>query len=106
MVGSVGSGNGVNLIQSTRALNAFKSAAQTSDASKQQHIEDIAEVSGKQIKSESSSTPIDAKITPQKKEFIEEFKNFARKYSSMGITDADIMYALKYGRSVLVDKSA
>lgn len=102
MVGGITSG--ISSIQAATAMNAFKKAAQsTQKTDKTQDIQDIAQVSGKEIKAQDSNK-VEEAITPQKKEFIEEFKRFASKYNTMGISDKDIMYALKYGGNLLVDQ--
>ena len=97
----------VSAIQINRAQQAFKSAAKYSANSVDKGIDDsdVTLSLSQDYNLSNSSNSIDSVIA-QKKQYISEVKNFANQNGLSEINDNEISYALKYGRSILVDQTA
>lgn len=101
-----------SILQIKRAEQAFKNAAKysTNDLENNNNVDDSnvnislkPNYSAVNSNQSSSSATIDF---AQKSEYINEIKNFASKNGYSEISDDEISYAIKYGRSILVDQSA
>jgi|GEM_PF-4061494 len=125
MVSGVQNGN---LLQSVRAEQAFKKAARQTESLKYDFasdgldsvevlVEDSSDVNTSQntvetqnVKKEKAetqdSTEFKSSLLEYKKDFVSDFKNFINKIGNFNVKDEDIDYALRYGKSILVDQQA
>jgi len=106
--------NGVNdasALQISGALQAFKNAIRPVVKDELQEnnsvqSEDLLQQIGKQKKEDFSDIGLlksEPRLQTQTKEYISEVKDFAGKIGINDISDEEINYAIKYGRSVLAD---
>lgn len=106
-----GLGNSTSILQVKRAEQAFKTASkykteQVSDSSDDSASE-VSLNSDYNLSTNSSVNQSESDdILSQKSQMISDFKDFINKNGISDISDNDISYALKYGRSILVDQSA
>lgn len=109
MVGGISE---VNSLQALRATQAFKNATKISLNLPNSQVIDDAEVKVS-LSQESQNTLNNSKNNIQQAEnesnskkagYISEIKEYANKYGNIDINDEDINYAMRYGRSILVDQ--
>ncbi|MCK7521075.1 MAG: hypothetical protein MZV64_26980 [Ignavibacteriales bacterium] len=108
--------SGNSNIQTIRALQAFKNVVETAQTQNVKKIEKPQEqgvsvsistetqnlINGLKIDNTNSRLN-EASLTP-KKPHHEQIKQYVSKYGINDLTDEDIDYAMRYGRSVLVNK--
>lgn len=94
MVNSINSN--ISAIQLFRATNAFKSANITQNKEETEVFQPLEQ----EVKNE----PVNFNTKDTEK--IEDIRLFASKVGESNISDEDISYGLKYGRSVIADYSA
>ena len=94
----------VSALQVLRATQAFKTAISSSQKAKEilNDVEDQATITSSDTESNKNVAKI---VTPLNGKFVNEIKQYAQRYSGNEISEDDIKYALKYGRSVLVNHS-
>ncbi|EKE03824.1 MAG: hypothetical protein ACD_20C00147G0005 [uncultured bacterium] len=102
----------VSSLQILRATQAFKNAIKASLNSPGNQVIDDVEV--KVSLSQESQNAInnarnniqqaESEPTSKKAGYINEIKEYANKYGNIDINDEDINYAMRYGRSILVDQ--
>lgn len=105
-----GIGSDLNNLQIMRAEQAFKSAIKYSVNMNPAYGNNVVEdvdvnikiTSDKEVKNE-SNTPFTSHILEKNKELVNDVKQFASKFGN-NLDDEDIDYALRYGKSVLVDR--
>ena len=107
----------VNQLQIMRATQAFKKAIQSSpnlssiineNKIEEPDVKVSLSLKAESLKNTSNSSlkNIENPMGTQKEKYINEVKEFASKYGKNNISDEDITYALKYGRSILADHRA
>jgi hypothetical protein len=103
MINSV---NDTSALQLSGALNAFKNAIRPVMKEELQKMELQDENSVKQNKDNFSDIGLmksEPRPQRQTQEYIKEVKNFAGQIGINNISDEEISYAMKYGRSLLAD---
>jgi hypothetical protein len=96
----------VSSLQITRALQAFKVAVKESSSLADEQDEDA------KVSIDSQTLPLNSKFDTKKAEsnssslnnkYVNDVRSTAEKYGVNDLSDEDINYAIRYGRSVLVD---
>ncbi len=109
MVSSINSN--VNQVQLLRATQAFKkaigSSSKVNSFIKENEISEIKDSVSISLKEQDFTGNIsrqDKMSSVQNKELMSEIKQYADKYGKYDLNDEDINYALKYGRSILINQ--
>lgn len=99
-----GINSNTNILQLYGATKAFaeKAGAKPQDAANEVQIEDKAEL----LTPFGGNVAQKQELSTNEQESINKIKDYVSKYEDIKINDEDISYALKYGRSVLVNYSA
>lgn len=115
MVNGVSNENN-NALQVLNAVRAFRMQLNSSQNVEQPKVnnvkeddKDFAEISREAHLKNTQETNIPERksITlTYKEQYISDFKQYISKYPGIQINDDDITYAMKFGRSILVDRSA
>lgn len=106
--------NDVNTLQITNAINAFKNTVRPIIKEEFQEENSALDSSidiqaGKQKKEDFSNIGLlksEPRVTAQTQNYINEVKNFAGQIGISDLSDEEITYAMKYGRSLLADYTA
>ncbi|OGH99415.1 MAG: hypothetical protein A2104_02385 [Candidatus Melainabacteria bacterium GWF2_32_7] len=101
----------INSLQLLRATQAFKSAIKASlNTPGNELIEDVevkvslSQESQNKINSAKNNNPeVEKVLSSQNTEYINEIKEYANKCGNTSVNEEDINYAMRYGRSILVD---
>lgn len=101
MVSSIES-SGISQLQLLRANQAFK--ATTVQKPQQPEIQDVASISAESqnITQKVATSPIDVR----NKRVADEVNKYMSQFKECNLSEKDVNYALRFGRSVLVDYSA
>ncbi len=97
--------NNVNTLQITNALNAFKNTVRPILKEEIQETNTIPENKGEDF-SDIGLLKSEPRLTANTQNYINEVKNFAGQIGISDLSDEEISYALKYGRSLLADYTA
>lgn len=102
-----GINSNVNNIQLLRATQAFKAAANIPKTENliNDNIQDNVEISNLNTETAKVAKSEDPLFT-QKKDYINNFKNYLKNNEEYNLEDEDIRNALKYGDSILIDQIA
>jgi len=98
-----GINSSVNSLEVLRATNAFKNAIKSSPRLNEVLEKPVSEkIQEKNTFENVSLQKKESPIIARNRQYVEEVKNFAKTQGNQ-INDEDIEYALRYGRSILVD---
>jgi len=111
MVSGVQSGS---LLQETRAKQAFSGAVKYSEeTSFDTENNGIDKVSSQKVfesqnteQEKNNNVEFKSSLLDYKKDIVNDFKQFIGKIGNFNVNDEDIDYALRYGKSILVDRRA
>jgi len=93
----------ISIAQVLTAQNAFKTTEKNFKKSKSLNESDNTDNTDS---APQNDTKIQDSVSSKTKDYINEVKNYASKYMQSDISNEDINYAIRFGRSILVDQSA
>jgi len=103
---------GGSLLQAVRAKQAFKNSVKYSEDTNDFENNSVDNISLKKTfepqktEQENNNVEFKSSLLDFKKDIVSDFKQFIGKNSNFSVNDEDIDYALRYGKSILVDKRA